>query len=54
MVAALHVEGSWVISGPAGAGVPHPAAGPAGAVGSRLCLLSQVVRLGQSPGEPLL
>lgn len=53
MVAALHVEGSWVVSGSAGAGVPHHAAGPAGAVGYR-CLLSQVVRIGQNPGEPLL
>lgn len=51
MVAALHVEGSWVVSGSAGAGVPHRATGPAVAVGYR-CLLSQVVRIGQSPGEP--
>lgn len=53
MVAALHVEGSWVVSGSAEVGVPHLAAGPAGTVGYR-CLLSQVVRISQSPGEPLL
>lgn len=53
MVAALHVEGSWVVSGSAGAGVPHRAAGPAGVVGYR-CLVAGCEDRSEPWGAPSL